>query len=101
MQVKSDFVRSSARAASPGHPRPAPLNLIVPEMVEGIRATFDALRRDLTVRAAIINRRGAGHHRRDCSSRSARVHPGHRQGFIASLHEAINLVHDAPFRPSA
>jgi enoyl-CoA hydratase/carnithine racemase len=35
-----------------------PLNLIVPEMVEGIRATFDALRRDPTVRAAVIT--GAG-----------------------------------------
>src|SRR5258705_345447 len=35
-----------------------PLNLIVPEMVEGIRATFDALRRDATGRAAEITLTG-------------------------------------------
>ncbi|MGH7397648.1 MAG: enoyl-CoA hydratase/isomerase family protein [Candidatus Rokuibacteriota bacterium] len=74
-----------------------PLNLIVPEMVEGIRSAFDALRRDPGVRAAVIT--GAGRVTtggmqlellRDLTPPAAKA-------FIASLHEAINLVHDAPF----
>ncbi len=59
MQLKPDFVRLDRENAIAWVTldRP-PLNLIVPEMVEGIRATFDALRRDPTVRAAVIT--GAG-----------------------------------------
>ena len=37
-----------------------PLNLIVPEMIEGLRVTFEALRRDATVRAAVITGAGRG-----------------------------------------
>jgi enoyl-CoA hydratase/carnithine racemase len=74
-----------------------PLNLIVPEMVEGIRATFETLRRDATVRAAVIT--GAG--RATTGGMQLQVlrdfTPGPAKAFIASLHEAINLVHDAPF----
>ena len=74
-----------------------PLNLIVPEMVEGIRATFEALRGDGTVRAAVIT--GAG--RATTGGMQLQVlrdfTPGPAKAFIASLHEAINLVHDAPF----
>jgi enoyl-CoA hydratase/carnithine racemase len=74
-----------------------PLNLIVPEMVEGIRATFETLRRDTTVRAAVVT--GAG--RATTGGMQLQVlrdfTPGPAKTFIASLHEAINLVHDAPF----
>ena len=74
-----------------------PLNLIVPEMVEGLRSTFDALRRDATVRAAVIT--GAG--RATTGGMQLQIlrelNPGTAAAFIASLHEAINLVHEAPF----
>jgi enoyl-CoA hydratase len=74
-----------------------PLNLIVPEMVEGIRRTFEALRRDAGVRAAVIT--GAG--RATTAGMQLQVlrelTPGGAKTFIASLHEAIALVHDAPF----
>jgi enoyl-CoA hydratase len=74
-----------------------PLNLIVPEMVEGIRRTFKTLRRDPGVRAAVIT--GAG--RATTAGMQLQVlrelTPGGAKTFIASLHEAIALVHDAPF----
>lgn len=74
-----------------------PLNLIVPEMVEGIRRTFETLRRDAGVRAAVIT--GAG--RATTAGMQLQVlrelTPGGAKTFIASLHEAIALVHDAPF----
>lgn len=74
-----------------------PLNLIVPEMVEGIRRTFETLRRDPGVRAAVIS--GAG--RATTAGMQLQVlrelTPGGAKTFIASLHEAIALVHDAPF----
>jgi enoyl-CoA hydratase/carnithine racemase len=98
MQVKPDFVRvdRDGELAWVTLDRP-PLNLIVPEMVEGIRATFDALRRDPTVRAAIIT--GAG--RATTGGMQLQVlrefTPATAKAFIASLHDAINLVHDAPF----
>ena len=74
-----------------------PLNLIVPEMVEGIRRTFETLRRDPAVRAAVIT--GAG--RVTTGGMQLQVlrdlTPVSAKAFIASLHEAIGLVHDAPF----
>ena len=74
-----------------------PLNLIVPEMVEGIWRTFETLRRDPGVRAAVIT--GAG--RATTAGMQLQVlrelTPGGAKTFIASLHEAIALVHDAPF----
>jgi enoyl-CoA hydratase/carnithine racemase len=74
-----------------------PLNLIVPEMVEGIRTTFEALRGDAGVRAAVIT--GAG--RATTGGMQLQILRGltsaGAKAFIASLHEAINLVHDAPF----
>jgi enoyl-CoA hydratase len=74
-----------------------PLNLIVPEMVEGIRSTFEALRRDPGVRAAVIT--GAG--RATTAGMQLQVlrelTPARAKAFIASLHEAIGQVHDAPF----
>jgi len=74
-----------------------PLNLIVPEMVEGIRSTFEALRGDAGVRAVVIT--GAG--RVTTGGMQLQILRGlttaGAKAFIASLHEAINLVHDAPF----
>ncbi len=74
-----------------------PLNLIVPEMVEGIRSTFETLRRDPSVRAAVIT--GAG--RATTGGMQLQIlrdlTPASAKAFIASLHEAIGLVHDAPF----
>jgi enoyl-CoA hydratase len=98
MDAKGEFVRveRDGGVAWVTLDRP-PLNLIVPEMVEGIRATFDALRRDATVRAAVIT--GAG--RATTGGMQLQVlrelTPGTASAFIASLHEAINLVHEAPF----
>jgi enoyl-CoA hydratase len=74
-----------------------PLNLIVPEMVEGIRSAFDDLRRDTTVGAVVVT--GAG--RATTAGMQLQVlrdlTPATAKAFIASLHEAIHLVHDAPF----
>jgi len=74
-----------------------PLNLIVPEMVEAIRSTFETLRRDPSVRAAVIT--GAG--RATTGGMQLQIlrdlTPASAKAFIASLHEAIGLVHDAPF----
>ena len=98
MPVKPDFVRVEREGALAWVTldRP-PLNLIVPEMVEGIRVTFEALRRDATIRATVIT--GAG--RATTGGMQLQVlrdfTPGPAKAFIASLHEAINLVHDAPF----
>lgn len=96
--LRPDFVRVEREGACAWVTldRP-PLNLIVPEMVEGLRATFEALRRDRDVRAVVIT--GAG--RATTAGMQLQVlrelDPGRAKAFIASLHEAIGLVHDAPF----
>ena len=98
MDARGDFVRVEREGALAWVTldRP-PLNLIVPEMVEGIRSTFEALRRDPGVRAAVIT--GAG--RATTGGMQLQVlrdlSPAGAKAFIASLHEAIGVVHDAPF----
>jgi enoyl-CoA hydratase/carnithine racemase len=74
-----------------------PLNLIVPEMVEGIRGVFEALRLDPEVRLAVVA--GAGRVTTGGMQLQAlrELTPGSAKTFIASLHAAINTVHDAPF----
>ena len=74
-----------------------PLNLIVPEMIRGLKRAFDELREDPRVRVAVLTGSGramtAGmqlQFLRDLPAREAR-------GFIASLHDAIHAVHEAPF----
>ena len=74
-----------------------PLNLIVPEMIDGLTAAFDTLTRDRSVRAAIVT--GAGRAMTAgmqiqflVELTAARAKP-----FIASLHEVIEAVHEAPF----
>ena len=98
MSVKADFVgvERTGPLAWVMLDRP-PLNLIVPEMVEGIRAVFDTLRRDPEVRLAVLG--GAG--RVTTGGMQLQVlrelTPASAKAFIASLHEAIGAVHDAPF----
>ncbi len=74
-----------------------PLNLIVPEMVQGIKAAFDGLRGDSSVRAAVVTGSGklmTGGMQlqvlRDLTPASAKA-------FITTLHQAIHAVHEAPF----
>jgi enoyl-CoA hydratase len=74
-----------------------PLNLLVPEMIQGIKAAFDELRADPGIRAAVLTGSGrvmtAGvdlQFLRNLNARDAK-------GFIATLHDAINAVHEAPF----
>ena len=74
-----------------------PLNLIVPEMIRGIKDVFDVLRDDSRVRAAVLTGSGrattAGmqlQFLRELPARDAKA-------LIASLYEAIHAVHEAPF----
>jgi enoyl-CoA hydratase len=73
-----------------------PLNLIVPEMIHGIRGAFDEVRADPRVRVAVLT--GAGRamtagmqlqYLRELSAPEAKV-------FIGTLHDAIHAVHEAP-----
>src|SRR5258708_9540927 len=74
-----------------------PLNLIVPEMVEGIRSTFEALRRDPGVRAAVIT----GARRATTAGMQLQalreLAPAGAKAFIARLHAPIRLEHASPF----
>jgi enoyl-CoA hydratase/carnithine racemase len=74
-----------------------PLNLIVPELIAELRAAFDALARDASVRAAVVT--GAG--RAFTAGMQVQVlrdlTPATAKALITSLHEAIRAVHDAPF----
>jgi len=93
-----DFVRVDTRrgCAWVTLDRP-PLNLIVPEMVQGITAAFNRLRADASVRAAVIT--GGG--RLMTGGMQLQVlrdlTPASAKAFITTLHEAIHAVHDAPF----
>lgn len=94
----SPFVRVEQRGACARVTldRP-PLNLIVPEMIEGIRAAFAALAGDARVRAAVLTGQGrattGGMQLEFLLGLDAR----RAKDFIASLHEAIRSVHEAPF----
>jgi enoyl-CoA hydratase/carnithine racemase len=74
-----------------------PLNLIVPELITEMRAAFDALVRDPSVRMAVVT--GAG--RAFTAGMQVQVlrdlTPVTAKALITSLHEAIHAVHDAPF----
>jgi enoyl-CoA hydratase/carnithine racemase len=74
-----------------------PLNLFEPGLIAGLRSTFDALARDVSIRAAVIMGRGraftAGmdvHVLHGLSAVSARA-------LITDLCAAIDAVHRAPF----
>jgi enoyl-CoA hydratase/carnithine racemase len=74
-----------------------PLNLIDPELIAALRDAFDGLRRNRRVRAAVVTGTGrvltAGMQLqvlRDLTQSEAKA-------LIATLHEAIQAVHEAPF----
>ena len=73
-----------------------PLNLIVPELISEMRAAFDALSLDPSVRVAVVT--GAG--RAFTAGMQVQVlrdlTPVTAKSLITSLHEAIHAVHDAP-----
>ncbi len=74
-----------------------PLNLIVPDLIAELHATFGALARDVSVRVAVVT--GAG--RAFTAGMQVQVlrdlTPITAKALITSLHEAIHAVHDAPF----
>jgi enoyl-CoA hydratase len=74
-----------------------PLNLIVPDLIVELRAAFDALAHDPSVRVAVVT--GAG--RAFTAGMQVQVlrdlTPVTAKSLITSLHEAIHAVHDAPF----
>ena len=74
-----------------------PLNLIVPELISEMRAAFDTLSLDPSVRVAVVT--GAG--RAFTAGMQVQVlrdlTPVTAKSLITSLHEAIHAVHDAPF----
>jgi enoyl-CoA hydratase len=74
-----------------------PLNLIVPDLIVELRAAFDALAHDPSVRVAVVT--GAG--RAFSAGMQVQVlrdlTPVTAKSLITSLHEAIHAVHDAPF----
>ena len=74
-----------------------PLNLFEPDLIAGLRSTFDVLTRDVSIRAAVVMGRGraftAGmdvHVLHGLSAASARA-------LITDLCAAIDAVHRAPF----
>jgi len=73
------------------------LNLIVPDLIAELHATFGALARDVSVRVAVVT--GAG--RAFTAGMQVQVlrdlTPITAKALITSLHEAIHAVHDAPF----
>jgi enoyl-CoA hydratase/carnithine racemase len=74
-----------------------PLNLIVPEMIAGLKAAFDGLARDASVRAAIVTGAGRAMTAGMQLQFLVELTAGRAKPFIASLHEAIQAVHEAPF----
>ncbi|HYB40877.1 MAG TPA: enoyl-CoA hydratase-related protein [Candidatus Methylomirabilis sp.] len=74
-----------------------PLNLLVPEMVGGIEATFRELGADPRIRVAVLTGAGrvltAGMQLQFLQSLTA----ASAKAFITTLHDAIRAVHDAPF----
>ena len=74
-----------------------PLNLIVPDLIAELHATFGALARDVSVRVAVVT--GAG--RAFTAGMQVQVlrdlTPTTAKALITSLHEAVHAVHDAPF----
>jgi enoyl-CoA hydratase/carnithine racemase len=74
-----------------------PLNLIVPEMVEGVAAAFTALAGDSGVRAAVVTGAGRATTAGMQLQFLAELTAARAKAFITRLHEAIRAVHEAPF----
>jgi enoyl-CoA hydratase/carnithine racemase len=74
-----------------------PLNLIVPELISELRAAFEALSRDASVRAAVVTGAGRAFTAGMQVQVLSKLTPDTAKALITSLHEAIHAVHDAPF----
>jgi len=74
-----------------------PLNLIVPEMIEGLSAAFAALARDASVRVAVVSGAGKAMTAGMQLQFLQTLDGARAKAFIAGLHGAIRAVHDAPF----
>jgi enoyl-CoA hydratase/carnithine racemase len=74
-----------------------PLNLIVPELIAELKAVFDALAADPTVRLAVVTGQG----RAMTAGMQVQVlrdlTPASAKALISALHGAIHAVHEAPF----
>ncbi len=74
-----------------------PLNLFDPSVIGALTSTFQMLARDPSVRVAVLTSRG----RAFTAGMDVRVlrdlEPTSAKRFITSLHQAIDLVHRAPF----
>lgn len=74
-----------------------PLNLIVPELIQGLRDTFHGLARDPAVRLAVLT----GNGRAFTGGMDVRVmkdlEVAGAKALITALHEALHAVHEAPF----
>jgi enoyl-CoA hydratase/carnithine racemase len=74
-----------------------PLNLIVPEMIAELAAAFAELAHDRRVRAAVVTGAGKAMTAGMQLQFLRELIPARAKAFIASLHEAIRAVHEAPF----
>jgi enoyl-CoA hydratase/carnithine racemase len=74
-----------------------PLNLIVPEMVEGLSAALTGLARDPGVRALVVTGAGKAMTAGMQLQFLEGLDPARARAFITRLHEAIQAVHEAPF----
>jgi len=74
-----------------------PLNLMIPEMIDGLKAAFGALSRDQGVKAAVVTGAGRAMTAGMQIQFLRELTPAAGKAFITSLHEAIQAVHEAPF----
>jgi enoyl-CoA hydratase len=74
-----------------------PLNLLVPEMIQGLTAAFDALRADSRVRAAVLTGEGKATTGGMQLQFLRELTVARAKAFITTLHGAIQAVHEAPF----
>ena len=75
----------------------APLNLLEPGLIRGLRDTFRALAADDAVRVAVITGRGRAFTAGMDVNVLAALDVGSAKALITGLHEAIQAVHAAPF----
>jgi enoyl-CoA hydratase/carnithine racemase len=73
-----------------------PLNLVVPELIAGVRAAFDALAADSTVRVAIVTGAGRAMTAGMQVQELRDLTPAQAKRLITDLHGAIHAVHEAP-----
>ena len=74
-----------------------PLNLFVPELIAELRAAFEALSRDASVRVAVVTGAGRAFTAGMQVQVLSELTPPTAKALITSLHEAIHAVHAAPF----